>query len=121
MGRRRDHEPRRSRGRSTGNCVRSDAPGRSTSKHHAAVPNGLIPLQSRRHSTKGVVTMSRAGVRSRVALVLVLFLSLIFVAGNDGLAQEAGEIQVAVTPVSLGPAIPPEFDLFKNDWPAPGG
>lgn len=65
--------------------------------------------------------MSRAGVRSRVALVLALFLSLIVVAGNEGLAQEADEIQVALTPVSLGPAIPPELDLYKTDWPAPNG
>jgi glucose dehydrogenase len=64
--------------------------------------------------------MSRAGERSRVALVLALFLSLIVVA-SGGLAQEAEELQVAVTPVSLGPAIPPEMEQFKNDWPAPGG
>src|SRR5215211_3558901 len=69
----------------------------------------------------GVPTMSRATVRSRVALVLAFILGLIVSAGNGGLAQEGDELQTAVTPVSLGPAIPSELELYRNDWPAPGG
>jgi glucose dehydrogenase len=65
--------------------------------------------------------MSRTTVRSRVALVLAFILGLIVSAGTGGFAQEGDELQTAVTPVSLGPAVPPELDLYRNDWPAPGG
>jgi glucose dehydrogenase len=64
--------------------------------------------------------MSRAIVRSRIALVIVL-LWVSVVAVEGGLAQEEDEIQAGVTPVSLGPAIPPELVQYQDDWPAPGG
>jgi outer membrane protein assembly factor BamB len=65
--------------------------------------------------------MSRARPRIRVALVLSLCLGLVVVASSGSLAQEAINNQVAATPHPLGPAVPPELDQFKNDWPAPDG
>ncbi len=41
--------------------------------------------------------------------------------GGAASAQEQEEVQVAASPVPLGPAVPPELTDFANDWPAPNG
>ena len=39
---------------------------------------------------------------------------------SDAVAQE-GEVQVPATPVALGPAMPPEYTDYANDWPSQNG
>ncbi len=39
---------------------------------------------------------------------------------SDAVAQE-GETQVPATPVALGPAMPPEYTDYANDWPSQNG
>ncbi len=40
---------------------------------------------------------------------------------SDAIAQEGGETQIPATPLALGPAMPPQFTDYANDWTSQNG